>query len=258
MNAEDVRPSRLEKAKYEINRLVERLKGDRVGLIVFTGEAYVQSPLTLDYSALKLFLNIANTDQMPSSGTDFTEAMNTALTAFENVEKDTEKEESLNSSKAAKVLLIISDGEDHSDGYEQAADQLNKANISIYTLGIGTRAGSTIPIYNERTGALIGYKRDEAGKVVTTQLKSQLLQDLANRGNGTHYEIQSGIDGIDGIDGFLARIDELEKGEFSAQEYADFKDQYQWLVGIGLLLFFLALIWPTYRAERLYALDTIE
>lgn len=255
MNAEDVRPSRLEKAKYEINRLVERLKGDRVGLIVFTGEAYVQSPLTLDYSALKLFLNIANTDQMPSSGTDFTEAMNTALTAFENVEKDTEKEESLNSSKAAKVLLIISDGEDHSDGYEQAADQLNKANISIYTLGIGTRAGSTIPIYNERTGALIGYKRDEAGKVVTTQLKSQLLQDLANRGNGTHYEIQSGIDGIDG---FLARIDELEKGEFSAQEYADFKDQYQWLVGIGLLLFFLALIWPTYRAERLYALDTIE
>lgn len=114
MNAEDVKPSRLEKAKYEINRLIERLNGDRVGLIVFTGEAYLQSPMTLDYSALQLFLNIAKTDQMPSSTTDFSAAMETAAEAFDTSKKDEQK------SQAAKVLLIISDGENHGGAYDEA------------------------------------------------------------------------------------------------------------------------------------------
>jgi|AntAceMinimDraft_1070359.scaffolds.fasta_scaffold08324_4 Ca-activated chloride channel family protein len=255
MNAEDVRPSRLEKAKYEINRLVDRLKGDRVGLIVFTGEAYVQSPLTLDYSALKLFLNIANTDQMPSSGTNFSEAMQTALTAFENLEKEQEKQENANASKAAKVLLIISDGEDHSEGYTNDLSALMDMNVNAYTLGIGTLAGGTIPIYNQRTGALIGYKRDQEGKVVSTQLQNIALQDIARQGNGYYYEIQSGVDGIDG---FLARIDELEKGEFSSQEYADFKNQYQWLVGIGLLLLALYVVFPTYKKDSKHTFEHLE
>jgi Ca-activated chloride channel family protein len=255
MNAEDVRPSRLDKAKYEINRLVDRLKGDRVGLIVFTGEAYVQSPLTLDYSALKLFLNIANTDQMPSSGTNFSEAMQTALTAFENLEKEQEKQENANASKAAKVLLIISDGEDHSEGYSSDLNALKDMNVNTYTLGIGTLAGGTIPIYNQRTGALIGYKRDESGKVVSTKLQNIALQDIARQGNGFYYEIQSGVDGIDG---FLARIDELEKGEFSSQEYADFKNQYQWLVGIGLLFLALYVIFPTYKKDSKHTFEHLE
>lgn len=246
MNAEDVRPSRLDKAKYEINRLVDRLKGDRVGLVVFTGEAYVQSPLTMDYSALKLFLNIANTEQMPSSGTDFSEAMQTALTAFENLEKEQQDSDGKGSSNAAKVLLIISDGEDHSSGYEQVLSDLLNKNINIYTLGIGTISGGSIPIYNERTGALMGYKREGSGKIITTKLQSDVLRQIASKGNGSYYEIQSGVDGIDG---FLARIDELEKGEFSSQEYADFKNQYQWLVAIGLVLFVVYLLFPSYKKD---------
>ncbi|MGB0347874.1 MAG: VWA domain-containing protein, partial [Balneolaceae bacterium] len=121
MNAEDVRPSRLDKAKFEIRRLIDRLKGDRVGLVVFTGEAYLQSPMTLDYSALLLFLEIVDTDQMPSSATDFKAAMETSLAAFESLEET--------ATEAAKVLLIISDGEDHGQSYSEALENLIDSNV---------------------------------------------------------------------------------------------------------------------------------
>lgn len=239
MNAEDVRPSRLEKAKFEINRLIERLKGDRVGLIVFTGEAYLQSPMTLDYSALKLFLDIADTDQMPSSATDFKAAMETAFTAFESLEE--------NETQAAKVLLIISDGEDHGQSYDEPLQKLIEKNIFVYTLGIGTDAGTTIPMYEENSSSLIGYKRDRSGKVVTTSLQSDQLRQIASKGNGTYYAIERGNDGIDA---FLARVDELEKGEFSSQEYADYKNQYQWMGALALLCITFAYLIPTYRKEN--------
>ena len=239
MNAEDVRPSRLEKAKFEINRLIQRLKGDRVGLVVFTGEAYLQSPMTLDYSALKLFLEIVDTDQMPSSATDFKAAMETALDAFKSLEES--------NTEAAKVLLIISDGEDHGQSYEESLQALIDHNVSVYTLGIGSSEGTTIPLYEESTGQLIGYKRDRDGKVVTTSLMRDVLRNIANEGNGAYYEITRGNDGIDA---FLARVDELEKGEFSSQEYADFKNQYQWMGALGLLCFIAYAFFPDYRKNK--------
>ncbi len=240
MNAEDVKPSRLIKAKFEISRLIDRLKGDRVGLIVFTGEAYLQSPMTLDYSALKLFLDIVDTDQMPSSATDFKSAMQTALTAFESLD------ENESAAEAAKVLLIISDGEDHGQSYSDALKALMDNNIFVYTLGIGTEQGTTIPLYDRGSGDLIGYKRDNAGKVVTTALQSSVLREISNKANGTYYSIERGNDGIDA---FLARVDELEKGEFSSQEYADYKNQYQWMGGIALFCFAFAFLIPTYRKK---------
>ncbi len=239
MNAEDVRPSRLEKAKFEINRLIERLKGDRVGLIVFTGEAYLQSPMTLDYSALRLFLDIVDTDQMPSSATDFKAAMETAKSAFESLEENT--------TEAAQVLLIISDGEDHGQSYEDALNELISSSISVYTLGIGTSEGTTIPLYEPQTGQLIGYKRDREGKVVTTSLQRDILRQIASKGNGNYYEIERGNDGIDA---FLARVDELEKGEFSSQEYADFKNQYQWMGALGLLCFVCSVMIPGHKRKN--------
>jgi len=238
MNAEDVRPSRLDKAKYELTRLIDRLQGDRVGLIVFTGEAYLQSPMTLDYSALRLFLDIADTNQMPTSSTNFGAAMETALKAFESAEES--------SSTAAKVLLIVSDGENHGDSYQEALTALTDNSISVYTLGIGTRDGATIPLY-EANGRLIGYKRDKTGQVVPTRLQEEMLRQIARQANGNYYEIRKGNDGIDG---FLARVDELDKGEFSSQEYADFKNQYQWLAAAGLIFICLSLLTPTYRKKN--------
>ncbi len=241
MNAEDVKPSRLEKAKYEISRLVDRLKGDRVGLIIFTGDAYLQAPLTLDYSALRLFLNIAGTDQMPNSATDFSAAMQTALKAYtSNADNDANAN---TNTGASKVMLIISDGENHGEDYSNALTSLRDQNISLYTLGIGSRTGGTIPIYND-SGALTGYKKDETGKTITTKLEPEVLRDIAQQGNGDYYAIRAGNDGIDA---FLAHLDELQQGEFASQEYADYKNQYQWLAAIGLAFILLSLVLPEYR-----------
>jgi Ca-activated chloride channel family protein len=239
MNAEDVKPSRLEKAKYEISRLVDRLNGDRVGLIVFTGEAYLQTPMTLDYSALRLFLNIAETDQMPSSSTDFSAAMETASEAFSS-----EEEESQNTS-AAKVMMIISDGENHGESYDGALQNLREANVSVYTLGIGTTSGARIPLYDD-SGSMMGYKRNGQGGVITSRLESDVLSDIAEQGGGEYYEIRGGGSGIDG---FLGRLDELQQGEFASQEYADFKNQYQWLAGIGLLFMLLGMVFPEFKSS---------
>ena len=232
MQAEDVSPSRLDKAKYEINRLLDRLKGDRVGLIVFTGEAWLQSPMTMDYSALRLFLNIVDTDQMPSTTTSFASAMTTALRAFEAIEEE---------SKAAKLLLIISDGEDQGDPFEDALSEVSTAGISVFTLGIGTLEGGTIPMY-DKNKRLVGYKRDKNGSVVVTKLESSKLSAIAQKGNGDFYQIQRGSDGLDG---FISKIDQLEKGEFARQEYADFKNQYQYLAAGALLFWLLSFFLPT-------------
>lgn len=235
MNAEDIRPSRLDKAKYEIRRMVDQLKGDRVGLLVFTGEAYLQSPMTLDYSALRLFLNIAESDQMPSTTTNFETAMETAREAFESLEEER--------SGATRVLLIVSDGENQGESFEQALNALKKENVTIFTIGIGTRSGGTIPIYGKNS-ELKGYKRDDQGKIVTTKLEHQTLQDIAEEGGGAYFEITRGSDGFDG---FLQKLEQLEKGEFASQEYADFKNQYQLLLGISLAFFILYLIMPIYK-----------
>jgi len=237
MNAEDVRPSRLDKAKFEINRLVNRLRGDRVGLIVFTDEAFVQTPLTTDYSAMRLFLDIANTDQMPTSGTNFTSPMQKALEAFESVEE---------LDGAANVLLFVADGEHHGASYDGALRALVQKGVSIFTVGIGTVEGGPIPIYNSQ-GQLTGYHRDNQGNTVTTRLDGQTMQEIAAAGGGEFYEIRSGSDNIEP---FFARLDELERGEFSSQEYADYQNQYQVLLLLGMVLFITGLFFPDSISER--------
>jgi len=240
MNAQDISPSRLEKAKYETLRLVSQLSGDRVGLIVFTGEAFLQSPLTVDYSALRLFLNIADTGQMPSSTTNFDAAFKEAKRAFEGIETEQKSE-------AARVLLVISDGENFGPEYTQSLDELVNMGVSVYSIGIGTAAGSTIPELDSKTSRVTGYKRDRDGQVVTTKLEVETLQKIADAGNGRYYEIQRGNENFDA---FINRVGELQKGEFSSQEYADYKNQYQTIALIGLFLIGMGIIFPRYRAKK--------
>lgn len=233
MNAEDVPPSRLQKAKFEITRLINRLEGDRVGLIVFTGEAFVQSPMTLDYSALRLFLDISQTDQMPSSTTNFRAALQKAAESFESIEDEY--------SNAANVLLFIADGENHGPDYTTALSELTQKGVTVFTIGIGTQQGGRIPIYSN--GNLTGYHRDGSGNDVITTLSSQTMRDIANTGGGNYYEISSGSDTIEP---FLAKLDELERGEFSTQEYADYKNRYQLMLLFGLVLFLGAILFPDF------------
>lgn len=239
MDCQDVSPSRLDKAKYEIDRLLRRLRGNRVGLIVFTGQAYLQSPLTMDFSALRMFLDVAATNQMPSTTTNFSAAMKAADKAFHDVEQRTPN------SKASKVLLIVSDGGNQGYDFKPALKELIKNHIDVYTIGVGTTEGGAIPLH-DKAGNLTGYKRDENGKVVITKLHPKTLEEIAEEGNGAYYQ----IDQSQGIGSFLRKIDQLQKGEFGEQQYADFKNQYQILAVIGLGFMFLSILFPKYRERQ--------
>lgn len=240
MNAEDVRPSRLEKAKFEINRLINRLQGDRIGLLIFTDQAFLQVPFTTDYSALRLFIDIANSDQMPSGGTNFSAAMRTALESFNSLDEQEQ-------GNAANVLLFVGDGENHGPGYDSELQELVEDNVITFSIGIGTPDGASIPVYNEN-GTLTSYERDSDGNIITTRLESQTMQDIANAGGGEYYEIRSGSDNIEP---FFSRLDELERGEFSSQEFADYKNQYQILLVIGLFFLMITLFFPETKPQIL-------
>jgi len=240
MNAVDISPSRLEKAKYETIRLVSQLSGDRVGLIVFTGEAFLQSPLTVDYSALRLFLNIADSGQMPSTTTNFDAAFTEAKRAFEGIMAESD-------SNAAKVLLVISDGENFGPDFTQSLRELANMGVQVYTIGIGTLAGGTIPELDGQTGRVTGNKRDRDGVVVNTKLEPETLQKIADAGNGRYFEIQRGNENFDA---FINRIGELQKGEYASQEYADYKNQFQTVALIGLCCIGLAIAIPRYRKPK--------
>ncbi len=239
MNAEDVRPSRLEKAKFEINRLINRLQGDRIGLLIYTDRSFLQVPFTTDYSALRLFIDIANSDQMPSGGTNFRNAMETALESFESIEEQEQ-------GNASDVLLFVGDGENHGPGYDTALEELVESGVVIFTIGVGTPQGAPIPIYGEN-GNLTGYERDSQGNTITTRLESETMRAIAGEGGGEYYEIRSGSDNIEP---FFSKLDELERGEFSTQEFADYKNQYQILLLIGMAFLMVTLFFPETKPKR--------
>ncbi len=238
MNAEDIRPSRLEKAKFEIQRAIERSHGDRIGLLVFTGEAFVQSPMTQDHSALRMFLDITETHQMPTSTTSFRAAFEKAKEMFDGLEERRD---------AARVILMISDGEDHGEPFSNSLQALTRDGIFIFTVGIGTVNGGRIPLYERGSNELIGYHRDRDGREVITRLEPETLREIAAAGNGNYFEISTSTAGIDP---FLSRLDDLQRGEFTTEEFADYVNRYQMLVLTGLVLFITGLIVPEYRKEE--------
>jgi len=237
MNAEDVNPNRLAKAKFEINRLVNRLQGDRIGLLVFTDEAFVQVPFTTDYSAFRLLLDISNTDQMPTSGTNFRSAMLKAIESFESIDRQ---------DNAANVLLFVADGENHGPDYRPAMNRLINMGVIMFSVGIGTIEGGPIPIYND-SGQLAGYHRDQQGNTITTRLGSETMREIAAAGGGEYYEIRSGSDNIEP---FFSNLDELERGEYQTQEFADYKNQYQIILLFGIFFLIIALFIPDNKPDR--------
>ncbi len=253
MNAEDIRPTRLDKAKFEILKLIEQLDGNRIGLIVFTGEAFLQSPLTLDHSALRMFLDIASTQQMPSSTTDLDAAFRMALQAFSEqsgpqeslgqgrASQGSASQEANRADQASKVLLLISDGETHDQSFDNSLEALTKSGVRVYSVGVGTQQGAPIPLFNGSSGQIQGYYRDDQGAIVSTKLERTVLQQIAQQAQGEYYEIGSSSSNLLRFSG---QLDQLQQGTFSAQEFIDFKHQYQWFVGVGLLLFLIAWAMP--------------
>lgn len=235
MNTQDVSPSRLDKAKLELTRLVNRLQGDRIGLIIFTDEAFIQVPLTTDYSAFRMLLDIANTRQMPSSGTNFKAAMDRALESFQALEDQ--------GGNAANVLLFVADGENHETDYRDSLKELAKNNVTVFAVGVGTSEGALIPLFDQ-TGSVLGYHRDNQGNTVTSRLEPETMRQIARSGSGEYYQIQSGRDNIEP---FFSKLDELERGEYSSQEFADYKDRYQLVMIPGFICLLLSMFFPVNR-----------
>lgn len=219
MMAEDLKPNRLERAKQFVGKLLDKLQGDRVGLIVFAGHAYLQVPLTTDYSAVKTTLKSVTTDFAPVQGTAIGEAIQLASEAFNKEDKK------------FKALLIISDGEDHEADVNDAAEDLAESGVKILTVGIGSQEGAQVPVYKE--GIKAGMKMDENGDIVVSKMNAAMLAEIAETGNGRSFLFSGDADESRLI---IKELSGMEKKEFEDHVFTDYEDHFQWFLGLALLI----------------------
>jgi len=218
MLAEDMKPNRLEKAKREVAGLIDRMKGDRVGLVAFAGVSFVQCPLTLDHSAAKMFLDIMDTGLIPRPGTAIADAILTSVKAFEQTERK------------FKVLVLITDGEDHQSDPVEAAKAASKEGIRIYTIGIGSVQGEPIPL-RDRKGQVVGFKKYK-DEVVVSRLDEMTLQKIALETGGKYYHATAGEMELDKIYDEIAR---MEKKELEGKLLTQYEDRYQYFLIFSLI-----------------------
>jgi Ca-activated chloride channel family protein len=228
MNAEDIAPNRMQKARYEINKLIDILNGDRIGLVAFAGIAHVQCPLTLDYSAARLFLQLMDTDLIPQPGTAIGEAIRTSVKAFNQKERK------------HKVLILITDGEDHESEPLKAAEEAAEEGVVIYTIGLGSSQGVPIPVY-DRNGNPAGYKKDRSGNVVTSKLDATLLQQIAYATNGKYYISSSGEAELDEI---YNEVNQMEKKELTSRQFSQYENRYQIFLILAILFLLIETFMP--------------
>ncbi|WP_299434273.1 VWA domain-containing protein [uncultured Maribacter sp.] len=223
MLAEDIAPNRLEKAKRLVSEIINQLGSDRIGIIAYAGQAYPQLPITTDYGAAKMFLQSMNTDMLTSQGTAIDEAIKLATTYYDDEEQTN------------RVLFIISDGEDHSEGLtSDAVEEATEEGIQIFTIGVGKEKGAPIPI--KRNGIVETLKKDSQGEVVITKLNEKVLVNIADDGNGEYID---GTNTEKAVDFIKEQLIKMDKTEFEAKQFAEYKDQFQWFLGAALLFLFL-------------------
>jgi Ca-activated chloride channel family protein len=232
MMAEDVRPSRLEQAKTDLSRLLDRLPGNRVGVIAFAGSAAVMSPLSNDPNAIKMYLESLSTSSVSTQGTSFEDALNVATDAFKRggVSDD-------DTAKVTRVILIASDGEDHEPGAVEAAKKLVDSGIRIFTVAYGTEKGGPIPV-KDGMGFWKSNKKDRSGQTVITTVKGDALRSLAQAGQGQFYFASPGGDYIKSV---ADDFNKLEKTEFEAKMAVQYEERFQWFLLVGILLGLLEL-----------------
>jgi len=217
MLAQDLQPNRLERAKYALEKMINGLEGDRLGLVIFAGEAYVQLPITSDYNAAKMFLSSISTKMVPVQGTNMEAAIQRATESFG---KDLGKN---------KAIILITDGENHESEALSAAENAASKGIMINTIGIGSASGVPIPLIEN--GVMKGFRKNKQGETIVTKLNSEILKQIAAKGKGVYVEATKHDLGIKAI---LNKIDELEK--FDTKMFTDYEDQFQWFLGLSLIL----------------------
>lgn len=223
MLAEDIAPNRLEKSKRLVSEIINQLASDRIGIIAYAGQAFPQLPITTDYGAAKMFLQSMNTDMLTSQGTAINEAIELATTYYNDAEQTN------------RVLFIISDGEDHSEGSTlDAVEKAVEEGIRVFTIGVGQAKGAPIPL--KRNGVVESLKKDAQGEVVITRLNEDVLEDIADEGNGEYI---NGTNTEEAVELIKEQLLQMDKKEFEAKQFAEFKDQFQWFLAVGLLFLFL-------------------
>jgi Ca-activated chloride channel family protein len=232
MLSQDIRPDRLTRAVQGITKLVDRLEGDRIGIVVFAGKAYVQLPITTDYSAAKLFLSTISTQMVPSQGTAIGDAIELSAKSF-------------NDDKRSKAIIVITDGENHEGDVMEAAKAAAEKGIKIFTIGMGSPDGSPIPVY-DNYGRQTGYKTDRQGQTVVSRLDETTLQQVASAGNGIYVRASSGQDGLTRI---LDEINALEKQEIETKMFSEYEGRFQYFLAISLLLLLLEFIIPETKSK---------
>jgi Ca-activated chloride channel family protein len=234
MLAEDIKPNRLEKAKYEVNKLLDLLQGDRIGLVAFAGMAHIQCPLTLDYSAARLFLSIMDIDLIPQPGTAIGNAIRTGVKGFNAKERK------------YKVMILITDGEDHETDPLEAAKEAEKEGVIIYTVGIGSPQGVPIPQYN-RSGVQTGFKKDRDGAIITTKLDVLTLQKIAYQTGGKYYLASTGEAELEEI---YNEISDLEKKELVSKQFSQYEDRFQIFLALGFILLIIETFIPERKKQK--------
>ncbi|WP_435136139.1 vWA domain-containing protein [Formosa sp. A9] len=222
MLAEDIAPNRLEKAKQLVTQIINNLASDRVGIIAYAGKAFPQLPITTDYASAKMFLQNMNTDMLSSQGTAINEAINLAKTYFDDEEQTN------------RVLIIISDGEDHSEMAAKVAEEAAEEGIRIFTIGVGDVKGGPIPL--KHNGITLNYKKDSNGETVITRLNEETLKNIAQEADGVYINGRQTSVVVDEIRDLLNGMD---KTEFEAKQFADFKDQFQWFLALAIAFLFI-------------------
>jgi len=225
MKARDIEPNRLERAKQSISKLIDKLENDRLGLIVFAGDAYMQIPITGDYTSAKMFLSGVSTAMVSRQGTAIGSAIELAMKSFSSQEE------------VSKAIIIISDGENHEGNAVDLARSASEKGIGVYTIGIGLPEG--VPIPDSESSYVREYRRDRNGNIVTTRLNEQMLMEIAQAGNGKYFRATSGNIGLNDL---YIMLNKLEKTEMESRVYAEYEEQFPAIIWIVLGLLILDLI----------------
>ncbi len=221
MLAEDIKPNRLERAKRAIDRLISKLKDDKIGLIVFAGDAYTQLPITTDYNSAQLFLSSVNTQIVPKQGTAIGAAIEMAVRSF------TPNPES------SKAIIVITDGENHEDDAISAAEEAHKTGIVVHAIGMGLPQGAPIPVVNGEQG---DYRKDRDGNVVITRLDEITLEKIATAGGGVYIRANTAQVGLDEL---FDEINKMNKTEMESRTFSEYEEQFQYFFAAGLILLLL-------------------
>ncbi len=219
MRAQDLAPNRLENAKQSIGRLINNLNDDKIGIVVFAGQSYVQLPITTDYSSAKLFLDNISTDMIATQGTAIGSAIDLARESFDA------------KSETQKAIIVITDGENHEDDAIQAAKTAAENGINVFTIGVGSEAGVPLPIIIN--GAVSSYRKDNEGNTIISKLNATLLKDVAAAGKGIYVQAGKSQSALNVV---MNELNKMDKKEYASKKYTDYEGRFQFFIAACIVL----------------------